>query len=215
MLDPAGLDVRTLVLGKQLRPGLGKLDRGSESRPTAQFVAISISNPPTVRGFAERTQPSQREAVVVEPRPEARPRADQRLMGNFDGRLTCCPITEHLDHRARYVRQVSQLGPAAGVGGTVAQQDQPDEQTLGSTLGIRLESAVNRFGLFCQRTRDSAQRSVGRQRHARAVATIEQLSQGELQQRQASRLDAHIGDDLIAQSRLDAGPSPACDNGRS
>ena len=212
-LEPpaAGGEELELLVVQGHRRRLGPAVELGDARRGQQVVGVFIGEGPLVERGGQRCMASKVVAALVDPALQRRPRRQQRLVGDLDGRRPGevigverqqAVLAEPFDHRLHRHRVDRQRGhfaggyPAPAALVAVADHHEPQEELTGGVLLLVVE-LVEQIGCpSLQRAVEAAHRPVRRGGQHVAGAAVEQLGQGVLEQRERPRLAADIGDQL-------------------
>ena len=181
-----------VVFAGRQRQGSGDLAGRHQPGPAVQGGLVGGIRLPFVGGLGKTSAHSDGVAVVVDPRRQAGPFPEERLVRHLDGGLAGDRVVVGddqavgpvgLDDRRRDVGHLRDDGSSTEVVAVVAGRHQPGEETVHVVAlldGRRLVDVLSPTG---QCPADAAQLVVGLRGHGRVLAPLEQLGQGELQQR--------------------------------
>src|SRR5436190_3871441 len=162
-------------------------------------------------------------AAAVDPAPEPAPFAHERLVRHLDRRRSAArvavkreqaPSAELLDRLLERVLvdlhrgELCPFDAPARVLRALAQGDESEEQLPRRLLRLLPEAAVDLLRPAGQRARDAADRAVRIRRQRAALASLVQLRQGVLEERQGAGLVSDVRDELGEQARLEARAHP-------
>ena len=194
-------------------PGQGVLEAGA----AVELARLALEPLPGARWLGEVPKQTQSVTVVVDPAAQPQPLAQQRLVGDLDGRAPRERVTvereqpmapEAIDHLLdRVPGNVDRLDlgahdPPAGVLGPLPEADKAREQAPRRVFPWIVEAGVELIGARCQRASHPADLLVGVLGERGVFAALIQLAEGVLQKRQRARLVDDVGDDVRDQPRL-------------
>ena len=195
----------------------GPVERRGEPRAAVKLARVATARLPLARRVDQVLVEPPPLGVLLEPRPQARPLAQQRLVRDLErplirghepavreggqrGRSGLVAAGLELVERHATTHERGLLLPGVGQ----AQQDAPRGGAL--RLG---QPRVGGLGQAADRAAHTAGALVRRAAHHAAVALAPLLEQGGGQQRQAAGLVEHIDDQGVRERRLDPQPDPA------
>jgi hypothetical protein len=161
------------------------LQAGDEPRPAKQVAGVVAAGLPLVRGDREVPVQPPPFGVFVEPRPKARPFAQERLVRDLRRALANGDETvvgEHVEHSAHVgvtigvevrERDTAADGAAARVLSGEPQHDRSSQDLLRT-----VQPLVGRFGEARDGTGDAARALVGDDAQVAPVPALPQLEQG-------------------------------------
>ena len=151
--------------------------------------------------------------VLLEPRPQSRPLAQQRLVRDLDLALADRDQPrrgEDVEHlRDRVALELAQPGAAPHDGVALALSGQPQQDPPGQRPARGVELLVGLLGLPRDRPADAPGLLVVGQPQRAAVAALPQLQQRRRDQRQRTGLALDVGDQRVDQLALDPQAGPA------
>ena len=190
---------------------LGPGRRLVEPGPAEQEAPIALGPTPFRAGLRHLSLQAKALTPLVDPGPEPVPRRQQCLVGDLDRRLSrrrlaiegqeaVAPVRlEHAIHGlgvdVEYV-ELRPSDPAPRVLPSLPEGHEAQEHLPDGPPSFRAARLVEPVGARGDGAGDSAHRHVGLQAQSLVLATLEQLRECVLQQRERSRLMDDVGDDL-------------------
>jgi hypothetical protein len=178
------------------------VERRGQARSAVQLAGILPASRPSARRLDEVRVQDPSRSVLVEPFPQARPLAQESLVGDLDhaiGDREQPAVGEHLhDVRCLGVPLGVELGQRhtpAHHGLVLAGRRQTQQDRAGERLLLGAEPAEHRLGQARHRTANAARRQVRIEGDRAPLASLPELEQRGREQRQCTRLVAHFGDE--------------------
>ena len=189
-----------------------------QPRPRQEVVGMPIGRLPLVGRGHQRLVTLESAPVPIDPAGQPIPLAEEGLVRDLDGRLLRRglaierqqPATaERVEHGRKgdrielEPRQVRQRQPSARLRGADAELDEMQENLHRHPLLVSPQPVVDRLRTARQDPPDPAESAIPIERERGLGPLVEELGEGELQERQRPRPIGGIGDQLSQQSRFD------------
>jgi hypothetical protein len=182
---------------------------------------VSPGSLPLVGCRGEGLQSNEFRSMSVDPARQPVPLAEERFVGDFDGRLVGRritverqqpPLAEGVKNPREdngieiEARQLGERQAPPRLGRAAAELHESEEELHRDLPGIGRERVVDRLGAPRQNAPDPAQRAVAIERERRRAALVEQLGEGVLEQWQRPRPMRGVAYQLGEQGGLDDDP---------
>ena len=192
------------------------VERGGEAGAAVELALIAPCRVPFGRRLGDVTAQPASFGVLLDPLAQARPLAQQRLVGDLDGALAdgdeaaVGQRREHVGHVLVALQvELGERGAAAHRRVALALADQAQHEGAHERLALVGDAGVGALGQPRDGAVNAAGLAVGGQGERVVLPLLPELEQRGGQQRQRARLALDVVDERVGQLRLHPQPHPA------